>query len=56
VSAYRFSWNETRQCWDVFATGEFARFVRSFPTLLDAETYATRGEAAACPDFVEDPS
>lgn len=30
--------------WDVHRTGEFARFVASFPTLLDAENFVTRGE------------
>jgi hypothetical protein len=43
-------WDPSGKRWSVFATGEFARYVRSFPTLLEAENYVTRGE---CPDEVE---
>ena len=32
-------WNAAREQWDVFLTGEFARYCASFPSLADAERY-----------------
>jgi hypothetical protein len=46
VSTYRIAWNAERQVWSVYVTGEFARYVASFPTLAEAEAFCTRGEGS----------
>lgn len=50
MSAYKVVWDRERECWSVYRTGPFARYVASFKTLLEAEDYATGRE---CPDEVE---
>lgn len=32
-------WNAKTEKWSVYRTGEFARYVKSFPTLLEAEQW-----------------
>lgn len=39
--------------WDLFRTGEHARFVTSVKTLAEAEAYVL---ADSCPDQVEEPA
>ena len=36
---YRIHLDRERGVWLVFSTGEFARFVAEFPTLLEAEQF-----------------
>jgi hypothetical protein len=46
----RIVWDAKQQVWFVV---KGRRYVRSFPTLLAAERWLTRGD---CPDFVEEPT
>ena len=52
MSPYRIAFNRERGVWSVYATGEFARYVRSFDSLHAAEEWVQHGDAATCPDFV----
>lgn len=47
MSRYVIRWHRDLDCWSVYRTGPFARYVASFPTLLEAENYVTgrRSEA-----------
>lgn len=47
MTAYRVVYDRKRECWSVYRTGPFARYVASFPTCLAAEDYVTGRESEA---------